>query len=280
MMFKTTFMPTPLTAGMSSDPATERARATWTAGNFGHIAPGFATGAAEFIARLHLMPGTRLLDVACGTGNLALPAARLGVLTTGIDIAPNLIAQAVASAYLEALPARFEVGNAEELPYCDASFDVVVSMFGAMFAARPARTASELLRVTKRGGRIALANWTSGGFIGEMLRTVSHYAPPPADSAPVLAWGDEDVVLERLAAACRVDCVRRHIALEYPCSPADTVRIFLHWYGPIVRARATLDGHGRAALERELTELWTDHNRGSSDSTRVESEYLDVRAVR
>lgn len=279
-MFNARSVPLPAASGSSADPTTERVRATWTAGDFGRIAAGYASGAAEFIARLALEQGERVLDVACGTGNLALPAARAGALTTGIDIAPNLVAQAVANAAAEELAARFEVGDAEELPYTDASFDTVVSMFGAMFAARPARAAAELLRVTRVGGRIAMANWTPGGFIGQMLRTIVRYAPPPPGAASVLQWGDEATVRERLAAAGRIDCVRRRITFEYPCSPAETVGLFRTWYGPTVCAFAALDEEGRELLERDLVALWTDHNHASGGATRVESEYLEVIAVR
>jgi SAM-dependent methyltransferase len=268
------------TSILLADPATERTRATWTAGDFGRIATGYAPGAASFIARLCLAEGERVLDVACGTGNLALPAARGGADVTGIDIAPNLVAQAAAAAEAEDLPARFEVGDAEALPYADASFDVVVSMFGAMFAARPERAAAELLRVVRPGGRIAMANWTSTGFIGQMLRLVVGYVPPPAGAASVLQWGDEAVVHARLAGASRIDCVRRRIAFDFPCAPAQTVRLFRDWYGPTVRAFAALDVVRARELEYELIALWTDHNRASDGLTRVESEYLEVIAVR
>jgi SAM-dependent methyltransferase len=267
-------------AKQGTDPQTERVRATWIAGDFGRIATGYAAGASEFIARLRLAQGERVLDVACGTGNLALPAARAGALTTGIDIAPNLIAQAIANAADEQLAARFEVGDAEDLPYADGSFETVVSMFGAMFAARPARAAAELLRVTVPGGRIAMANWTPDGFVGRMLRIVVGYAPPPPGSIPVLQWGDEAVVRERLGRASRIECVRRRIMFEYPCSPAETVRLFREWYGPTVRAFASLDEERRLLLEHDLIAHWADHNHAAGDVTRVESEYLEVLAIR
>jgi SAM-dependent methyltransferase len=279
-MSGTTTPSSSLTTTLSADPATERTRATWTAGDFGRIAVGYAPGAAEFIARLDISPGERVLDVACGTGNLTLPAARAGAHTTGIDIAPNLIDQANANARAEDLTVRFEVGDAERLPYADASFDTVVSMFGAMFAARPARAAAELLRVTRRGGRIAMANWTPTGFIGHMLRIVVGYVPPPPGSVSVLQWGDEAVVGERLAGVERVDCVRRRIMFEYPCSPAETVALFRDWYGPTVRAFAALDAERRELLERDLIALWSDHNHGDGAVTCVESEYLEVIAIR
>jgi len=279
-MTDTTALPADPASNAPADPVTERVRATWTAGDFGRIATGYAPGAAEFIARLGLAQGERVLDVACGTGNLALPAARAGALTTGIDIAPNLIAQATESAAAEGLAVRFEVGDAEALPYADASFDTVVSMFGVMFAARPERAAAELLRVTRPGGRIALANWTPSGFIGQMLRIVVGHVPPPPGSVPVLQWGDEDVVRERLAGATRVDCVRRRIMFDYPCSPAETVRLFREWYGPTVRAFGALGEDGRERLERELVALWSDNNHADGSTTRLESEYLEVMAWR
>ncbi|HMA24651.1 MAG TPA: class I SAM-dependent methyltransferase, partial [Gemmatimonadaceae bacterium] len=168
------------TSTLEADPITERVRATWTSGDFGRIAKGYERGAAEFIARLGLEPGERVLDVACGTGNLAVPAARAGASVTGVDIAPNLVAQAKARAVAEGLSISFEVGDAEQLPYEDGVFDTVVTMFGAMFAPRPERTTAELLRVTRSGGRIAMANWTPSGFIGDMLRATVRYVPAPA----------------------------------------------------------------------------------------------------
>ena len=135
-------------------------KSTWMAGDFGVIAKSYESGAAEFVHRLNLPPKTLVLDVACGTGNLSFPAAKLGAQVTGIDIASNLIEQARARAQAEDINATFEVGDAEQLPYADSSFDTVITMFGAMFAPRPELVAAELLRVCKPGGRIAMANWT------------------------------------------------------------------------------------------------------------------------
>jgi SAM-dependent methyltransferase len=263
-----------------SDPVTERTRAIWTAGDFGRIATGYAPGAADFVARLDLQQDERVLDVACGTGNLALPAARAGASVTGIDIAQNLVTQARANAATEGLAIRFEVGDAERLPYADASFDTVVTMFGAMFAARPDRAAAELLRVVRPGGRIAMANWTPGGFIGQMLRTVVGFVPPPSGTPSVLQWGDEGIVAGRLAGVRSLECVRRRITFDYPFTPGATVRLFRDWYGPTVRAFAALDEERAARLERELVALWSDQNHAAEGATRVESEFLEVVAVR
>lgn len=130
-----------------------------------------------------------MLDVACGTGNLAIPAARRGAQVTGVDIAPNLVEQARQRATGEGLQVTFEEGDAEQLPYPDAQFDLVMSMFGAMFAPRPERVASELARVCRQGGTIAMANWTPEGFVGKTFNLTSRYVPPPDGvPAPVL-WG-------------------------------------------------------------------------------------------
>ncbi|MEP6835216.1 MAG: class I SAM-dependent methyltransferase [Gemmatimonas sp.] len=260
--------------------ANERVRSIWTSGDFGRIATGYTSGAADFVARLSLIPGEHVLDVACGTGNLALPAARAGAKVAGVDIAPNLVAQAAANAEAEELDATFQVGDAESLPYEDGDFDVVMSMFGVMFAAHAPLATSELLRVTRRGGRIALATWTASGFIGQMLGIITAFVPPPADAIPVLAWGDEKTVRERLTGVSSVHCVRRRIALEYPLTPALTVRLFREYYGPTVRAFATLNFDRGLLLERALTAHWAEHNKSLDGSTRVESEYLEVIAVR
>lgn len=259
------------------DPLTERSRATWTSGDFGRIAAGYIRGAGEFIARLELGAGEQVLDVACGTGNLAIPAARTGATVTGVDIAPNLVAQAKARAAAESLAISFDVGNAEQLPYDDASFDTAVTMFGAMFAARPERAAAELLRVTRSGGRIAMANWTPTGFIGQMLKATVAYAPAPAGIASPLLWGTEDAVRDRLGPGCEsLILSRRTITFEYPFSPERVVTEFRLWYGPTLRAFASLDDHGRESLRRDLERLWSEHNRADDGTTRVESEYLEV----
>src|ERR671911_3145322 len=209
---------------LQPDALTQRVQATWTAGDFGRIAKGYERGAAEFVARLELGQAEAVLDVACGTGNLSLPAARAGASVTGIDIAPNLIAQAETNAASETLPIAFEVGDAERLPYSDGAFQTVITMFGAMFAARPGRASTELLRVTRSGGRVAMANWTPAGFVGEMLKATVRFAPPPAGVPSPLLWGTEEAVHERLGLGIRsLAFAKRLITFEYPMSPAEVV---------------------------------------------------------
>ena len=270
----------PTAATTELDPLTARVRTTWTSGDFGRIARGYELGAAQFITRLGLSAGERVLDVATGTGNLAIPAARAGAAVTGVDIAPNLVTQAKARAAAEGLAIRFDVGDAEDLCYDDGEFDTAVSMFGAMFAARPERAASELLRVVRPGGRIAMANWTPSSFIGEMLRTTARYAPPPAGLPSPLLWGTEQVVRERLGQGLSaLSLTRRIMTFEYALDPAGVVGEFIQWYGPTLRVFASLDEAARGALRAELEALWSDHNRATDGTTRVQSEYLEVVGV-
>jgi SAM-dependent methyltransferase len=264
-----------------ADGLNERVRATWTAGDFGRIAVGYESGAAEFVTRLGIRPGERVLDVACGTGNLALPAARAGASVTGIDIAPALVAQLGARAAGEGLAVDAREGDAEALPFEDGSFDTVITMFGAMFAAHPQRAADELLRVARRGGRIAMANWAPASFIGRMLKLTVGYVPPPPGMPSVLLWGDPDAVRERLGAEVSdLRFTSRQMSFFYPHSPEATVTLFRTWYGPTVRAFAALDEAKQRSLFADLVQLWSDHNTAGPGATRVESEYVEVIAVR
>lgn len=253
----------------------------WSAGDFGKIALSIEKGGEEFIERLNVQKGERVLDVACGTGNLALPAARKGAIVTGIDIAPNLIEQARARAEAENLECRFEEGDAENMPYKDASFDTVVTMFGAMFAPRPDVTASELVRVCRPKGRIAMANWTPQGFTGQMFKTGAKHVPPPPNVPPPVQWGDEEIVRERLREGiAELHLARRPVTFVYPFSPAEVVEYFRQFFGPTKIAFAALDDEGQAALRQDLEQLWTEHNRAADGTTEVESEYLEVIATR
>ena len=268
------------TAPAATDSLNERVRVTWTSGDFGRIAKSYERGAAEFIARLNLEPGERVLDAACGSGNLAIPAACGFASVTGIDIVPDLLAQARLRAAAEDRQIRFDEGDVEQMPYDDGEFETVVTMFGAMFAGHPDRAAAELLRVTESGGRIAMANWTPTGFVGDMFKTQVRYVPAPPGVPSPLEWGKEDQVRARLGAGTTsLTFTRRLITFEFPFGPADVVNEFRNWYGPSVRAYATLDEARSEALRTELVELWTKNNRATDGTTRVESEYLEVLAI-
>ncbi|MGE0352802.1 MAG: class I SAM-dependent methyltransferase [Gemmatimonadales bacterium] len=265
--------------GWSEDPLTARARAVWTGPDFLPIARSFEGGAREFIARLALRPGERVLDVACGTGNLAIPAALTGAAVTGIDIAANLVAVARRQARVIGRSIQFDVGDAEALPYEPGQFDRAVTMFGAMFAYRPDRVATELVRVTRPGGSVAMANWTPNGVIAEMLRAHAEILPPPAGVPSPLAWGIEATVRERFGD--RVDsllCTSRRIELRFPFPPSAVTELFSTCYGPTVAALASTDPVGRSRLRDRLTRLFTDHNVATGGTTAVVGEYLEVRA--
>ena len=274
------------TAGLdpSTDPLITRTRTVWSSGDFGRIAVSYAPGAAAFVDRLHLAQGETVLDVACGTGNLSLPAARQGARVVGVDIAANLIEAAQTAAREAGVDARFEVGVAEALPYAADTFDTVISMFGVMFSPYPEPSLSELIRVTRPGGRIALASWTPDGFVGSMLRAHTALVPPPAGVPSVLQWGDETAMrtrLERHAGAWReVTYTPRTLVFQFPVGPAAVADLFREYYGPSVRTFAALDDAGRAQLTATLTELWTGRNRATDGGTEVEAEYLEVVIVR
>jgi SAM-dependent methyltransferase len=258
-----------------------RLRATWMAGDFGEIAKIIAQGGDEFVDNLDIKPGMKVLDVACGTGNTAIPEAKKGADVTGVDIASNLIEQARARAEAEGVKAKFEVGDAEDLPYEDGSFDAVVTMFGAMFAPRPDVTAAELKRVCKPGGFIAMANWTAEAFTGDMFKTNARHVPPPPGMAPPLQWGNEEIIRERFGEGISdLKLNRRKIMFQYPFGPEEVVEHFRKFFGPTQKAFESLDGVAQDALRKDLVDLWTKHNQATDGTTKVESEYLEIVATK
>jgi SAM-dependent methyltransferase len=268
-------------ANVDIDALKQRLRATWMAGDYDRFSRFMEPSAVEFLDRVGIPPGASLLDVACGSGQLALVAARRGARVTGVDIAANSIRAARDRAQAEALPAQFDEGDAEALPYPDASFDVVASLFGAMFAPRPDLVAQELVRVCRPGGTIAMANWTRTGFIGQMFALVSRFIAPPGTPAPVL-WGDESMVRERLGSAITdFRLTRVMYRFDYPFPPAGVVDFFRDYYGPTNRAFAALTPHDQEALHADLVALWRTHNQSSlANRTAVDAEYLQVVAIR
>lgn len=272
---------TTTTTDMDIDVLKARLRATWMDGNYDYFSRFMQSSAAEFLDRLDVRPGATLLDVACGSGQLGLIAARRGARVTGVDIATNSIVAARGRATSEGLDARFDEGDAEALPYDDRSFDMVASIYGAMFAPRPERVAAEMLRVCRPSGTIAMGNWTKEGFIGKMFKTFARFIAPPGMPSPVL-WGDGSVVRERFGAGLSdLQLTRVNYRFDYPFGPAEVVEFFRKYYGPTTRAFATLGETDRAALRAELVELWASHNLASEPGrTTVDAEYLAVTGVR
>jgi 2-polyprenyl-3-methyl-5-hydroxy-6-metoxy-1,4-benzoquinol methylase len=260
-----------------------RQKAMWESGDFGQIARTIENVAEEFMARQPHQSGSRVLDVACGTGNLAILAARRGCVVSGIDIASNLIGQARTRAAVEGLSIDFKEGDAEALPFVGGQFELVVSMFGVMFAPRPSVVAAELARVTRPGGHVALANWMPEGFLGKMFSVFkAHLSPPPTGVPSPMDWGDEATVRSRLRHGFADLRLTRRIALmRYPFPPAETVEFFRQYYGPTQRAFASLDDSAQAALRRDLVELQTANNIAKTpDTTEVAAEYLEIVALR
>jgi 2-polyprenyl-3-methyl-5-hydroxy-6-metoxy-1,4-benzoquinol methylase len=259
-----------------------RQKATWESGDFGQIAKFNVHNAEDFMSRIELRPGMSVLDAACGTGNLAVIATRQGCVVHGLDLASNLVAQARERARQESLDIHYTEGDVEAMPYRDASFDVVVSRCGLMFAPRPDRVVSELRRVTRPGAFIALANWTREGFFGKMFAIFARYNPPPAGIPSPLLWGDEAVVRALFeGVADDLQLTRRVARGCLPFDPAGTVEFFRRYYGPTQRAFAALDSAGQAALKLDLVELQTRHNLSTRpNETETSGEYLEVHARR
>jgi len=256
-----------------------RLKKTWMTGNYDLFSRFMEKDAEQFFLRLGVKPGTRLLDVGCGAGQLALIAARAGAKVTGCDIATNWIEKARARAAAERLNIVFEEGDAEALPYADGQFDAVVSLVGAMFAPRPDLVATELRRVCRPGGLIALANWTPDGFIGLMFKTIAKHIAPSNMPSPVL-WGDEETVRRRLRnGIADLKCERQIYHFDYPFPPDEVVEFFRTNYGPMSRAFASLDVDGQEKLRSELVALWSAHNKAKDHTTRVDAEYLEIIAT-
>jgi ubiquinone/menaquinone biosynthesis C-methylase UbiE len=258
----------------------------WEKGDFTRIADTMRESGEEVIASLGVGPGLAMLDLGCGDGTTALPAARAGAAVLGVDIASNLVAAGRARAAAAGLAnLRFEEGDASnlaELP--DGRFDLVLSMFGAMFAPRPFDVAREMVRVTRPGGRIVMGNWIPGDptLIARILKISAAYTPPPPEGfvSPV-TWGMEENVRERFAAAGvaweAVGFERRTWLFRHPGPPAEFLDLFRRYYGPTMNAfdAATRDGRDEA-LYGELADLFAAQNRAGPNRTEIPATYLEV----
>ena len=223
--------------------------------------------------------GERVLDVAAGTGNASVPAALAGAEVVASDLAPELFEAGRTFAARHGVTLAWEEADAENLPYADASFDVVLSCIGAMFAPRHQRTADELVRVCRPGGTIGLLSWTPEGFIGQMFKIVGRYAPPPAGIRSPLEWGKEARLAELFGADARVEVQRRQFVFRYR-SAEHWLAAFRDYYGPTFKAFGALDEDGQAAFAADLLAHANSHNTSITGTLRVPSEYLEVVAVK
>jgi len=264
------------------DQIKEKHRAIWDAGDYGDVARRLVAEVGEVaVQRAGIGPGMEVLDVACGTGNATIPAAEAGAArVVGLDLAPTLVEEARERAAAAGVDVELIVGDCEALPFENASFDRVVSAIGVQFAPRHEASAAELLRVSRPGGIIVLANWTPEGFIGRFFKVLSGYMPPLPDFAsPPPLWGSEDHVRELLGDGAEIRTERREVVFEH-ASPAEFIDYFAEVYGPLLAARGATEAEGRwDDLRAELISLCEESNRDPAGFA-APSEYLVVTARR
>lgn len=258
----------------------QRQQQTWASGDYSAIAARIVLVAEQLCDTADLRAGWHVLDVATGSGNAAIAAARHGCDVVGIDYVPSLLERGRARAEAEGLPVALLEGDAEALPFADRTFDAVVSVFGSMFAPDHARTAAEMLRVTRSGGTIALASWTPEGFIGQLFRTVAAHVPPPAGVQSPLLWGTEAHLRELFGEGITsLEVTERTFTFRFR-SPEDFVDFFRTRYGPTLKAFAALaDDEARATLERDLVELVRRFDRLDGDAVAIPSGYTEAIAL-
>jgi ubiquinone/menaquinone biosynthesis C-methylase UbiE len=221
-----------------------------------------------------------VLDVATGTGNAAIAAARCGCTVAGVDYVEALLERGRERAAAEGLSVTFIEADAEHLPFPDASFDAVLSCVGVMFTPDHEQAAAELVRVCRPGGTFALANWTPAGFVGQMFRTVAAHVPPPPGLQPPGLWGTLEHLEQLLGHALQeLTAARREFVFRFR-SPAEFVDVFRHYYGPVRKAFDALDQTGREQLHEDLAALARQHHREPGPSIALPSEYLEAIAVR
>ena len=259
-----------------------RMTATWEDGNYAEFATYMEPGAIKILNDWQIPPSSRLLDIGCGSGQTAIPAAMSGMQVTGIDIATNLIDHARERALFDDVDVSFDVGDAADLPYDNAQFDVVISLIGAIFAPDYQRVANELARVCKAGGRLHMANWSPEGFAASMFKCVAKYAPPPASVPSPALWGIEENVIERLGNDFTdFELERKFYPLwTYPFSTPELVDYFRQHFGPVKRAFDSIGTAQQRSLRAEMEDIYTAHNIATDGTTEIKGEYLDVSARR
>jgi ubiquinone/menaquinone biosynthesis C-methylase UbiE len=257
---------------MTMETLTGKQQQTWASGDYGAVAALIHPIAEELVQAADLSAGSSVLDVAAGTGNAAIAAARCLCRVTATDYVPALLERAVHRAAAEHLPLETAPADAQHLPYPDGSFDAVLSVVGAMFAPDQEQTAAELVRVCRPGGRIAMANWTPDGFIGEMFRTVGRRVPPPPGIRAPVEWGSETRLRELFGDKVRV--VDKVFVFRF-ASPAAFADYFKTYYGPTVKAFEAVKDDDKALYE-DLVELAERHNVATDGTAKLPAAYVQV----
>jgi SAM-dependent methyltransferase len=258
----------------------DRQRKTWSSGDYHVIASLIHPVSERLCDAIDLRAGERVLDVATGSGNTAIAAARRLCHVTGIDYVPELLERGRIRAAAEQLAVTFEEGDAEALPVADGSYDVVLSTFGSMFAPEQTQAARELLRACRPGGRIGLANWTPDGWVGEMLRIVSSHVPPPTGLRPPTRWGTEDGLRELFGSGMTALQASRQSFVWRFASAQQYLDLFRTYYGPVLKAFAALDEVRQESLARDLVGAVERFNVSNDGTLLVPAEYLEVVAIR
>lgn len=263
--------------GPGLDVITARQRETWARGDFNEIARQNVCMAEALCEAVDPHGGDRVLDVACGSGTAALVAARRYCEVTGVDFVPDLVDRARSRASADGLDAEFRVGDAQALPFPDASFDVVLSIYGVQFAPDQETAAGEMLRVCRPGGRIGLATPIPEGWSGDLFATMARYVPPPPGVKPPLRWGTETGLDDLLGAGAESISSEKRTALQYYRSVDHAVEVFLTCFGPAIRACEA--GH-REPLAEDLKSVFSRYNRVTDGTAVIENTYLQTIAVR
>ena len=260
---------------------TQIQRQVWSQGDFAKIGISAQIVQEELCEAIDVLPGRRLLDVACGAGNGAIAAARRGLEAVGLDYVPALLDRARERAAAEGYYIEFVEGDAQALPFEDASFDYVISTFGAMFAPDQEKTAAELLRVCRPGGKIGMANWPPRGLIGGgLFEAITEHAPPPPGIQPSVVWGTEERLRELFGdGISELTLNQRHVNFRYQ-SPEAWLEFFKTFFGPMMMAFARIGEEGAPALENDLLDTMRSANRAGDAGLVAPAEYVEVVAVR
>ncbi len=258
----------------------QKQQAVWSSGDYAIIGTTLQIVGESLAEALDVRAGEKVLDVAAGNGNASLAAARRFARVTSTDYVPQLLEKGEIRSRAEGFDIEFRTEDAEALSFNDGSFDVVLSTFGAMFAPNQARVASELMRVVRRGGRVGMANWTPEGFLGELLRLIAMYVPPPPGTQSPLLWGTEPGIVSLFGGqAADIRCVRRHFNFRY-LSAEHWTEVFTSYYGPLHKACAALSTDRRNELLADIAILLNRMNIGGPNSLVVPGEYLEIAITR